>query len=190
MVNHFRLELPIKFSSGFIFIYHVGWVVGGMVVTTMTYNHVWNHFRVDLTLWRVENTLKIWLAIPAWNVRPFKAGIVNQIINWVYLYLSCWMGSWWYGSNHNDILSCLDNFRADLTFSREENTLKIWLTIPALNGRPFQAGIADQDHVIILVETGDFDYDSYSGSRICTRTTFIYWISPDCCKGEINWSYR
>ena len=40
MVNHLRLEFPIKFSSGFIFTYHVGWVVGGMVVTTMTYYHV------------------------------------------------------------------------------------------------------------------------------------------------------
>ena len=59
MVDHLRLELSIKLSTGFIFIYHVGWVVGGMVVTTMTYYHVWNHFRADLTLSRVENTLEI-----------------------------------------------------------------------------------------------------------------------------------
>ena len=58
MVDHLRLELSIKLSTGFIFIYHVGWVVGGMVVTTMTYYHVWNHFRADLTLSRVENSLK------------------------------------------------------------------------------------------------------------------------------------
>ena len=59
MVDHLKLELSIKFSTGFIFIYHVGQVVGGMVVTTMTSHHVWNHFRADLTLSRVENTLKI-----------------------------------------------------------------------------------------------------------------------------------
>ena len=59
MVDHLRLEFPIKFSTGFIYIYYVGWVVGGMVVTTMTHNHVWNHFRADLTLSRVEITLKI-----------------------------------------------------------------------------------------------------------------------------------
>ena len=39
MVDLLGLELPIKISTGFIFIYHVGWVVGGMVVTTMTYYH-------------------------------------------------------------------------------------------------------------------------------------------------------
>ena len=46
MVDHLRLELSIIFSTGFIFIYHVGWVLGGMVVTTMTYYHIWKLFRV------------------------------------------------------------------------------------------------------------------------------------------------
>ena len=54
MVDVLRLELSIKLSTRFIFIYHVGWMVGGMVVTTMTSHHVWNHFRANLTLSRAE----------------------------------------------------------------------------------------------------------------------------------------
>ena len=54
----------------------------------------------------IGNSSLKWSTIPALNGRPFKAGIANQIFNLVYLYSSCWMGGWWYGSgsDHNDLL--------------------------------------------------------------------------------------
>ena len=57
-------------------------------------------------------SLRIQLAtVLGWNGQPFKAGIANQIFNWVYLYLSCWMGGWWYGSDHNDLSLCMESFQ-------------------------------------------------------------------------------
>ena len=94
------------FQAG-IFIYHVGWVLGGMVVTTMTSHHVWNHFRADLTLSRVENTLKI----------LFSTGLIFIYhVGWVDGGLVVTMMTNYHFWNH---------FRVDLTLSRVENTLKI-----------------------------------------------------------------
>ena len=92
----------------------------------------WSIFKYYLIL-----VLSIQVGIFRWNAQPFKAGIANQIFIWVHLYLSCWMGAWWYGSDHNDLLSCLESFQGwfDLVKSRKyiENlignfSLK-WLTI-------------------------------------------------------------
>ena len=74
MVNHLRLGFPIKFSSGFIFTYHVEWVVGGMVVTTTTYYYVWNHFRADLTL-PPPPYIVLYCRECTWNDPPHKSSL-------------------------------------------------------------------------------------------------------------------
>ena len=68
----------------------------------------------------IGNSSLKWSTIPALNGRPFKAGIANQIFNWFYLYISCWMGGWWHGSDHNDLSLCMESY-----------------------GRPFKAGMVD-----------------------------------------------
>ena len=109
----------------------------------------WSIFKYYLIL-----VLSIQVGIFRWNAQPFKAGIANQIFIWVHLYLSCWMGAcaWWYGSDllmtHNDLLSCFESFQGWFDLVKSKNSLKIWLAIPALNGRPFKAGMVDYSRML------------------------------------------
>ena len=112
-LSHLRQTWNIIFSKKSVFTYidHVEKNVlqsvnqptirlARIIISTSTYIYLYFYCLVKINQrssfarsFYVNATLS-WSAIPAWNGRPFKAGIVNQIFKGVYLYLSCWIGSW------------------------------------------------------------------------------------------------